>query len=147
MNNQRQNRSREGSRAIDLEIGTSVAESSSSAEASGTQMKRAKNPGLKLVLPERITPEASSSAVHFEEDILDRDRNGASIRESDVGHLVKGSNSGESKKLWTISPDFSWIHENFSKTRLKPVFRCAIAAWIAMLLVIISPTQRVLGQV
>lgn len=129
-------------------------------EVSGIQVKRGRQkPNLRLTLPKRITPETSSSAVHFSEDVSEwRLRTEGSLsraEESEPGHEPKTGDIRKdidkillSKKQCKIPvPDVSWIVNNLTRTRLKPVIRCAIAAWLAMLLVLIKSTQRVLGQV
>lgn len=51
------------------------------------------------------------------------------------------------KASWIPRPDFSWVQVNLKLSRLKCVFRCAIGAWISVLLVLIPRTQQVLGKV
>lgn len=129
-----------------------------SGEGSGTQVKRGRQkPNLRLTLPKRITPETSSSAVHFSEDVsewrLRTEQSPARAEESEPGHKTGDIRKDIDKILLPKKqckipvPDVSWIVNNLTRTRLKPVIRCAIAAWLAMLLVIIKSTQRVLGQV
>ena len=50
--------------------------------------------------------------------------------------------------FWSsVKPDFKWIPQNSSWSQLKPVIRCALAAWICGLLFIISKTENAMGQV
>ena len=44
-------------------------------------------------------------------------------------------------------PGLSWIPSNLKISRLRSVFRCAIGAWISVLLVLIPRTQLLLGKV
>lgn len=50
------------------------------------------------------------------------------------------------KKLFGI-PDSGWIKNNLDATHIKPVIRAAVAAWLSVLLLVIGPVQRMLGQV
>lgn len=43
--------------------------------------------------------------------------------------------------------DFAWIPANFTWSKLKPVIRCALVAWISIVFVVIGRTEQVLGQV
>ncbi|KAL7418186.1 hypothetical protein BDY24DRAFT_437656 [Mrakia frigida] len=54
-------------------------------------------------------------------------------------------------KAWKILAangviQLDWIPGKLNWTSLKPVIRCALAGWIAMLLLLIGPSQRTLGQ-
>lgn len=43
--------------------------------------------------------------------------------------------------------NFGWIPANFTWSKIKPVIRCALTAWVSIIFVVISKTERVLGQV
>ena len=52
-------------------------------------------------------------------------------------------------KGWKSSiavPDLSWIPSNLKISRLRSVLRCAIGAWISVLLVLIPRMQLLLGK-
>ncbi|KAG6840492.1 hypothetical protein C0991_006362 [Blastosporella zonata] len=53
----------------------------------------------------------------------------------------------EKKRYEWKTPGFlQWIPANFKRTKLKAAFRCAVAAWIALVLFVIPPVQRFFGQ-
>jgi hypothetical protein len=40
-----------------------------------------------------------------------------------------------------------WVKDNWTWSKVKPVVRCAVAAWISLVLFVIPAVQRFLGQV
>lgn len=46
-----------------------------------------------------------------------------------------------------ISPHFHWVSQNNSRSKWKPVIRCALAAWISGIIFIIPTSEKTLGQV
>ncbi|KAK2462664.1 hypothetical protein APHAL10511_005397 [Amanita phalloides] len=50
------------------------------------------------------------------------------------------------KRPWTIPRALQWIPANFTWDKLKPVIRCAVSAWIAIVLFIIPEVSRFMGQ-
>ncbi|KAI0344331.1 hypothetical protein BDW22DRAFT_1355705 [Trametopsis cervina] len=54
-----------------------------------------------------------------------------------VARLVQGS---------PFSVDLNWVPSNFTWSKLKPVIRSALLAWVSSLFVIISKTEVLLGQ-
>ncbi|KAI5115336.1 hypothetical protein M0805_008881, partial [Coniferiporia weirii] len=43
-------------------------------------------------------------------------------------------------------PKFAWISNNFDATRIKPIIRAAVAAWISVVLMVIPSTEKLMGQ-
>lgn len=41
----------------------------------------------------------------------------------------------------------AWMRDKMDMSHLKPVIRCAVAAWVSLLLVVIPSSERLLGQV
>lgn len=46
-----------------------------------------------------------------------------------------------------FKPDLSWVSNNWTWSKIKPVIRCAAVAWISILFVIIPKLEVMLGQV
>lgn len=54
------------------------------------------------------------------------------------------------RKLFQILPfdtDLSWVSNNFTWSKIKPVIRCAAFTWICLLFVVIPKLEVMLGQV
>lgn len=51
------------------------------------------------------------------------------------------------KRPWKMPQFLQWIPANFTWERLKPVIRCAIAGWIAVVLFVIPAVSNLMGQV
>ncbi|KAG6834861.1 hypothetical protein H0H93_006863, partial [Arthromyces matolae] len=47
---------------------------------------------------------------------------------------------------WKTPGFLQWIPASFTFSKLKPAIRCAVAAWIALVLFVIPPVQRFFGQ-
>ncbi|KAL5518361.1 hypothetical protein ACEPAH_43 [Sanghuangporus vaninii] len=60
--------------------------------------------------------------------------------------LEKGGRSFEKLRKLLGIPGSSWITNNLDATHIKPVIRVAVACWISILLIVIMPVQRMLGQ-
>jgi hypothetical protein len=51
------------------------------------------------------------------------------------------------KRSWLKWPTkLSWIPANLTWPRLRDVIRCALLGWLSILFLVITPTQRVLGN-
>ena len=46
-----------------------------------------------------------------------------------------------------LPSNFLWIPANWTWSKLKPVIRCALAGWVSVLLMVIQPVLRTMGQV
>ncbi|KZT24411.1 hypothetical protein NEOLEDRAFT_1207860 [Neolentinus lepideus HHB14362 ss-1] len=57
----------------------------------------------------------------------------------------KGGKTRSSLGL-TLPPNLKWIPNNWTSSKLKPVIRSALTAWISVLLLIIPRTERMMGQ-
>ncbi|KAL5495894.1 hypothetical protein ACEPAI_1358 [Sanghuangporus weigelae] len=60
--------------------------------------------------------------------------------------LGKGRRSFEKLRTSLGIPDSSWITSKLDATHIKPVIRAALAGWISVVLLVIMPVQRMLGQ-
>jgi hypothetical protein len=58
-----------------------------------------------------------------------------------------GGGKASAPSIFVLPPSMHWIPANFNWSKLKPVIRSAVTAWISLLFVIINPTLRVVGQV
>lgn len=58
-----------------------------------------------------------------------------------------GADNEEAKNLFKLPSSLQWVPANFTWSKVKPVIRCAISAWVSLLLVIIPQTSKFLGQV
>ena len=62
-----------------------------------------------------------------------------------------GADSGRWTKAlgrpWTLPQFLQWIPANFTWENLKPVIRCAVAAWIAVVFFVIPAVANLMGQV
>jgi len=67
----------------------------------------------------------------------------------DMDPGTSGTDQKPSKPPSTFQlPDqLKWIPANWSWPKLKPVLRSALSAWICVLLIVINPSMRLLGQV
>ena len=43
--------------------------------------------------------------------------------------------------------NFAWIPANFTRSKMKPVIRCAVVCWVSALFMIIPQTMNLMGQV
>ena len=74
---------------------------------------------------------------------------------SDIPHADTNTNIGRRwptmarvfKRPWKLPPSLQWIPANFTWERLKPVIRCAVAGWIAVVLFVIPAVSNLMGQV
>lgn len=73
---------------------------------------------------------------------------------SPILNSSSSSSSGEisgGKWLVTIidffNDHFAWVPNNWHWSKLKPVIRCAVTAWISLVLFVIPAFERALGQV
>lgn len=51
------------------------------------------------------------------------------------------------KKLFTLPSSLAWIPPNLTWPKWKIVLRCAIAAWVSVVLMVIDPVLKTMGQV
>ncbi|KAI0318290.1 hypothetical protein OF83DRAFT_1057097 [Amylostereum chailletii] len=47
---------------------------------------------------------------------------------------------------FTLPQNLQWIPNNWNWSKLKPVIRSAVAQWVGLLLIVINPTLRAMGQ-
>lgn len=51
-------------------------------------------------------------------------------------------------KIWTrLSSHFQWIPPNNNWSKWKPVIRCALAAWIGVVIFVVPTSEKAMGQV
>ncbi|KAG5644456.1 hypothetical protein DXG03_008355 [Asterophora parasitica] len=69
------------------------------------------------------------------------------------GGKLKGTQQGngdaekqQEKHKREVPKSLQWVPENYTYVKMKPVIRCAVAAWIALILFLIPPVQRFFGQ-
>lgn len=114
------------------------------------QQKRNTQDRLRLHIPKHaIQPEATSS-VHFEVGEKPGEPDGKCENLPPQKHESTSSlPSPKEGSIWkALTPgNLHWITNNLNRTGLRPVTRCAISAWISLLLVLIPRTERFLGQV
>lgn len=65
----------------------------------------------------------------------------------DVIQEEEERNTQPAARKFTVPKSLAWIPQNMSWSKLKPVIRCSLAAWVAAVLMIIGPVSRSLGQV
>lgn len=51
------------------------------------------------------------------------------------------------KKLFTLPSALAWIPPNLTWPKWKIVLRCAIASWVSVVLMVIDPVLKTMGQV
>lgn len=51
------------------------------------------------------------------------------------------------RKKFTVPSALAWIPQSMTWSKLKPVIRCSLTAWVSLVLMIIGPVSRPLGQV
>lgn len=66
---------------------------------------------------------------------------------ADVVQEKEKQNPPPAKRKSAVPPSLAWIPQNTSWSKFKPVIRCSLAAWASVLLMIIRPVSRRLGQV
>ena len=72
-------------------------------------------------------------------------------RESSKTSTVKSTPDSEKPlggwlRAW-IAGHTQWIVKNWNWSKLKPVIRCAVVAWVAVVLFVIPRVERFFGQV
>ncbi|KAI5118341.1 hypothetical protein M0805_009144 [Coniferiporia weirii] len=113
------------------------------AEGSQSLQQKRGQERLSLHIPKQTLPvEPSQTAVHFRRDDRPQAVPGDELPRKEAE--TDGSKQ-RTRKFVLPFPDLQWIPKNFNKSRMGPVLRCAVAAWISLLLVLIPRTQRVLG--
>lgn len=58
-----------------------------------------------------------------------------------------GTKKDDGKSRFKLPSTLQWIPANWTWSKAKPVIRCAISAWVCLLLVIIPESSKFLGQV
>jgi hypothetical protein len=69
---------------------------------------------------------------------------------SNSGNKATETSHAKSIAFWhskNLPPTLQWIPANWSWSKWKPVLRCALAAWISLLLFLIPTTLNVMGEV
>ncbi|KAF9446717.1 hypothetical protein P691DRAFT_776668 [Macrolepiota fuliginosa MF-IS2] len=56
------------------------------------------------------------------------------------------ASSGSNVFRFRVPKSLEWIPKNWTWSKIKPVIRCAVVAWVSMLLFIIPSVERVMGQ-
>lgn len=56
-------------------------------------------------------------------------------------------NPPQAERKFTVPPSLAWIPQNTTWSKLKPVIRCSLTAWVSVVLMILGPVSRPLGQV
>ena len=75
------------------------------------------------------------------------DAAGASSLSSDATQEKEKQTPPPQERKFTIPQSLAWIPQNLTWSKLKPVIRCSLAAWVSLVLMIIGPVARSLGQV
>lgn len=66
----------------------------------------------------------------------------------DVGAEKQEGSLKKIKRLMkSLLPDFGWIQNNNDATHWKSAIRAAVCAWVSVLLLVITRTERLMGQV
>lgn len=47
----------------------------------------------------------------------------------------------------SVSSKFQWVHQSNTRSKWKPVIRCALAAWVSGVLFLIPKIENAMGQV
>lgn len=72
---------------------------------------------------------------------------GASSSSSDATHQKENQNPPEPRRNFTVPSSLAWIPQNLTWSKLKPVIRCSLVAWVSAVFMIVGPVSRVVGQV
>ena len=105
------------------------------------QQKRARIPRILIPASDEQTPRPSNSSISKEADKNeDKRATGGSI-------FSRTNIFAQSWSTFTLPPSWQWIPDNFVWPKLKVVIRSAVAGWISVLLVVINPVLRTIGQV
>jgi hypothetical protein len=75
------------------------------------------------------------------------DAAGADSSSSDSAQEKGKQNPPQTERKFTVPPGLAWIPQNLTWSKLKPVIRCSLVAWVSVVLMIIGPVSRSLGQV
>lgn len=51
------------------------------------------------------------------------------------------------ERKFTLPSSLAWIPANLTWSRLKPVIRCSLTAWVCVVFLVVRPLSRSLGQV
>lgn len=106
-------------------------------------------PRLRIKLPSSGTGSRNGSSTPQNTADADTEKAGG-VRFSEA---EKSKSSGESLRAWLAGLgflflfDFSWMTKNMEFAKLKPVLRSAVGAWVSLLLIIIYPSEKFMGQV
>ena len=76
----------------------------------------------------------------------DTDPTGTDSSDSEPVVQEKAQENAPPKKSFTLPSSLAWIPANSSWSKLKPVIRCSLAAWVSLVLMVISAVSRPLGQ-
>ena len=68
-------------------------------------------------------------------------------RTSDIPPADSGRWTKVFKRPWKLPQSLQWIPANLTWERFKPVIRCAVAGWIAVVLFVIPAVSNFMGQV
>ena len=80
-------------------------------------------------------------------EIRSADPTGASTSSTDAIQEKENVNPPPSERKFTLPSSLAWIPANLTWPRLKPVIRCALSAWVAIVFMIITRVAHPLGQV
>lgn len=72
-------------------------------------------------------------------------------RESNL-HREKGKGSAirtnlSQRSMFELPDCLRWIPENWTISKWRPAIRCAVTEWASLLLLVINPSMRAMGQV
>lgn len=79
-----------------------------------------------------------------------KEKSDASTSDAPVGDVVQeneGQNPPRAQRKFAVPSGLAWIPPNATWSKLKPVIRCSLTAWVSVILMIIRPVSRRLGQV
>ena len=75
------------------------------------------------------------------------DAAGVSSSSSDATQEKGERNQPVPETKFTVPPSLAWIPPNLTWSKLKPVIRCSLTAWVSVVLMIVGPVSRKVGQV
>ncbi|KAG5730014.1 hypothetical protein E4T56_gene20195 [Termitomyces sp. T112] len=77
---------------------------------------------------------------------VDIERHGLAFDNGEKDGAKEVSKDKEKRHQWRTPAVLQWIPTNLKYPKFKPIIRCAVAAWLALVLFIIPPVQVFFGQ-
>ena len=118
----------------------------------GRTRERGKNLQLRLevpkegiVLPHEDTKDGNDANLKSS-SIIDGSNN-SKISNSTISFILRNRTLQRLYNYRPRSTTFEWIPANFTFSKLKPVIRSALSAWLSLILFVIPTVENTLGQV